>query len=249
MTLCARSLSDAVLVAVLCWARPVSAYRPFDGTDADVAAPGEVELEIGPLGYRRQASARTVVAPALVANYGFAPRFEAVLEGRQEFPVNAEEHRWQVRDSAFSVKGLLRRGSLQGRTGPSVALETGLLFPTAESRLGAHIGSIISIRLPAVTFHLNLNNNLFVAVRYEASASLILEGPSTWRLRPVAEGLVEREFGSGGIDDGLAESLLVGGIACWTDAVSFDLGARVGRANSRRDDELRLGLTWAFEPW
>jgi len=29
---------------------PASAYRPFDGTDAAVAAPGELEIELQPAG-------------------------------------------------------------------------------------------------------------------------------------------------------------------------------------------------------
>src|SRR6478752_5170268 len=115
-----RALVGIAGIAVICWARPSAAYRPFDGTDADVAEPGEVELEIGPVGYRQEGSSRFLVAPALIANYGFAPRFEAVLEGRQDFQLNAATHPWQVQDVAFSVKGLLRRGSLQGGAGLSV---------------------------------------------------------------------------------------------------------------------------------
>ncbi len=30
-------------------AAPALAYRPFDSTDADVAGPGEFELELGPV--------------------------------------------------------------------------------------------------------------------------------------------------------------------------------------------------------
>lgn len=234
-------------VATTCWVQLAVAYRPFDGTDADVAEPGEVELEIGPAGYRQQGASRFVVAPALVANYGFAPGFEAVLEGRQDLQLNATQHLWQVQDVAFSVKSLLRPGSLQGGRGLSVALELGMLLPGFESRWGTHVASIFSLQLPAVALHLNLANNLLYSVRYEAAVSLIAEGPDRWRLRPVAEVLVEREFGQGGFSDGVAESVLVGGILRATDALSFDVGLRYGRAEGQREKEVRAGLTWAFE--
>jgi hypothetical protein len=242
-------VGSCALVAATGWVRPAAAYRPFDGTDADVAEPGEVELEIGPAGYHQEGPSRFVVAPALVANYGFAPGFEAVLEGRQDLQLNAGSHAWQVQDVAFSVKSLLRRGSLQGARGLSVAIEIGLLLPGFENRWGTHVGSIFSLQLPAITLHLNLANNLLYSVRYEAAVSLIAEGPDRWRLRPVAEVLVEREFGHGGFYDGIAESLLVGGILRATDALSFDGGARYGHAEGQHEEEVRAGLTWAFEPW
>src|SRR6186713_1523867 len=119
MTLRRWQLDATVGVLVMAWARVAAAYRPFDGTDADIAEPGEVELEIGPAGYSQEGSSRFIVAPAVVANYGFAPGLEAVVEGRQEFPVPEAQQLWAV---GCFVKGLLRRGSLQGNTGPSVAL-------------------------------------------------------------------------------------------------------------------------------
>ena len=110
------------------------------------------------------------------------------------------------------------------------------------------IGSIFSLRLPAITFHLNLGNNLYSA-RYDVSVSLILEGPASWRIRPAAEVLVERELGLGDAHHGLAGSALLGGIGRCTEAVSFDTGVRFGRADGQHEEEIRAGLTWAFEPW
>jgi hypothetical protein len=248
MTACRQAIHGIAGAIVLCWAGTSAAYRPFDGTDADVAEPGEIELEIGPVGYHHQGSSRFIVAPALIANYGFAPDFEAVLEGRQYIPINATEDTRQIQDVALSVKSLLRHGSLQGGSGLSIAVENGLLLPGSESRLGIHVGSIFSLRWPALTLHLNLGNDLYSA-RYDASVSLILEGPARWRIRPVAEILVERAFGPGGFWEGFAESALLGGIGRWTDALSFDTGVRFGRADGQREQEFRAGLTWAFAPW
>src|SRR2546429_3872977 len=64
-----------------CWCSAAQAYRPFDGTDAAVAETGEVEIELGPVGYLRDGADRTLFAPNARINYGFTPGWEAVLEG------------------------------------------------------------------------------------------------------------------------------------------------------------------------
>src|ERR1700758_3209437 len=74
-------------VAVTPW-HPAWAYRPFNGTDAAVADPGEVEIELQPAGRLREGSSTTLVAPATVLNFGFAERWEAVVEGRGETPLS-----------------------------------------------------------------------------------------------------------------------------------------------------------------
>jgi hypothetical protein len=239
----------AVGLAVVLWPGRASAYRPFDGTDADVAEPGELELEVGPAGYHQEGSSRFLVAPAVVANYGFARGFEAVLEGRQDVQLDAARRASRIADVALSLKSLLRAGSLQGGSGMSIAVETGLLLPGVESALGAHVASIFSMRWPALALHLNIGNELFYSVHYQASVGLIIEGPDSWRVRPVGELLVERDFGQGGFSDGLAEGCLLGGIVRWNDSLSFDIGLRYGHAEGQQEGEARLGFTWAFEPW
>jgi hypothetical protein len=47
------AVASAVGICALAWAAPVSAYRPFDGTDAAVADIGEVEIEFQPIGALR----------------------------------------------------------------------------------------------------------------------------------------------------------------------------------------------------
>ena len=61
----------AVLVAfaLIASTRTALAYRPFDGTDADVAPRGELELEIGTVGYLHGRDG-TAVAPMQVVNFG-----------------------------------------------------------------------------------------------------------------------------------------------------------------------------------
>jgi hypothetical protein len=232
----------------LAWTKQALAYRPFDGTDADVAAPREVELEVGPIGLERQGGQRRLVTPALVVNYGLAPGLEAVLEGRNRWSLRAREGA-ELEDVAASLKSVLREGALQGGTGVSVAVETGLLLPGSESRLGLHVASIFSWRWPALTLHLNFGNDLLSSVHYEAVSSLMIEGPERWRVRPVGELLVARDFGRQELIHGLAGSALVGVVASWSEAWSFDFALRHGSAERVSEDEVRAGFTWAFESW
>ena len=235
----------AGMALTLTWATHALAYRPFDGTDADVAAPRELELEAGPLGYVHEGAAHFLVAPALVLDYGLAPKFEAVLEGQQLWGL-ASAPLWALADVALSLKTVLREGSLQDKSGVSVALETGMLLPGSERRFGFHIASIFSWRWPALALHLNIGNDVLTSVDYAASTSLILEGPDSWRVRPVAEVFLERDFGSPEFADGLARSVLVGVILSASAAWSFDLGLRHGQVDGEPLGEARLGFTWSW---
>jgi hypothetical protein len=63
-------LAALVVLAAL----PARAYRPFDGTDASVAKHGDLEIELGPVGYLRQGNERFLVAPAVIVNLGVLER-------------------------------------------------------------------------------------------------------------------------------------------------------------------------------
>jgi hypothetical protein len=76
-----------VLCAGLTQASRGWAYRPFDGTDAAVADVGEVEIELQPAGLLHQSSQSTLIAPFVVYNYGFAERWEFVVQGQTETPL------------------------------------------------------------------------------------------------------------------------------------------------------------------
>ncbi len=86
-----RSLRSWCVRAVLCTTaiiigmRSASAYRPFDGTDAAVAAPGEMEIEFQPAGVVFSDAQKTLIAPATVLNFGLPQHWEAVLESQDSF--------------------------------------------------------------------------------------------------------------------------------------------------------------------
>src|ERR1700693_1897 len=129
------------------WSAPVLAYRPFDGTDAAVAAPGEMEIELQPAGRLRDETGTSLIAPATVFNYGFSEGWEAVLEGLGQTPLSPRGPTSLTAAGAF-LKHVLQPGSLQAKTGPSVATEFGVLLPdsTGASGVGASFAGLVSQR-------------------------------------------------------------------------------------------------------
>jgi len=148
-----------IAALALCASRPAFAYRPFDGTDAAVAERAQLEIELEPVGLLREGPDRFLVVPALIANVGIAERLEIVLEGRHHFLLGAAARPPRTRfvDTGLSLKGVVRQGELQERSGPSVAIEVGALLPTLndEAGVGAQAAVIVSRRFSRATIHLN----------------------------------------------------------------------------------------------
>jgi hypothetical protein len=221
---------------------PASAYRPFDGTDAAVADPGELEIELQPAGALWQQAQKTLVAPATVFNFGLSQGWEAVLEGRMETPLSPAGPT-SLTASAVSLKHVVIPGSLQDKAGPSVATEFGLLLPDSngQSGFGASVAGIVSQRWEWGTVHFNAATALTRDQHGDLFLSTILEGPAKWTVRPVAEIYYENAFGQ-------AETIsaLVGLIWQVRDTLSFDVGVRQALTNGRPVSELRAGLTVGF---
>jgi hypothetical protein len=219
-----------------------NAYRPFDGTDAAVADPGEVEVELQPAGAQWSQGQNQLIAPAVVLNYGFLENWETVLEGQLQTPFSPSGPTTLAASGAF-LKHIIRPGSLQDQLGPSIATEFGVLLPdsSGDSRVGASIDTIISQRWDWGTAHLNIAAELTRNQRADVFTDLILEGPSKWVVRPVAEFFYEEEFG-------LSHTLsgLIGAIWQVNDKLSFDVGFRHAITNGSNINEIRAGLTVGF---
>ncbi|HEX8909472.1 MAG TPA: hypothetical protein VF805_09735 [Anaeromyxobacteraceae bacterium] len=239
------ALPTLLLALAAAWPVAARAYRPFDSTDAAVAARGELEIELGPLGYVVQGGDKALVVPSLILNWGFAERWEAVLEGRHfvELGNDLREPRLRVQDTALSLKWVLREGSLQEKAGPSVATELGALLPTVhgDSGVGAEWALIVSQRWRDLTVHLNGAAAWTRAHAPGVFAGIILEGHDAWAVRPVAEVFVEHER-----DLPTTVSGLLGTIWRASDKLSLDAAVRRARAGDVDTTELRVGLTWGF---
>jgi hypothetical protein len=221
---------------------PASAYRPFDGTDAAVAEKGKIEIEMQPAGILKDVSGTTLIAPATRFNYGLTETLEAVLEGQIESPLSPSGPSSVTAAGAF-LKGVLREGSLQDKAGVSVATEFGFLLPDSrgDSRLGASLAGIVSQRWDWGSIHLNGAAALSREHHADLFVGTIIEGPSKWTVRPVAEVFYEREFGKSETVSGL-----VGLIWQVRDDLSFDVGVRHAVTNGHSLNEVRAGVSFAF---
>jgi len=208
-----------------------------------VARRGELEIELGPVGYLAPAGANVVVAPNLVLNWGFAENWELVLQGRGLAPVPAPPSgpAYAVDETQLLLKVVLRRGCLQEREGPSVATEFGALLPTwnAQPGWGAEDTLIVSQSWPAITLHLNGTVEWTRAHTFGLFAGLIAEGPDKWVVRPVAETYFEADRGAP-----ITASVLGGAIWRTSDDLSFDAAVRAARTGAEQVYEFRLGFTW-----
>jgi len=234
------------MICLMLWPEYSFAYRPFDATDAAVADLGELEIELGPVEFRRSEAERTVIAPAYVLNYGFAKNWELVVEGQAEHPLPpAEDTRSRLVGNGVFLKGVLREGVLQDKTGPSVATEFGILLPGINDEPGVGVSwlGIVSQRWAWGTIHFDAGAALTREHHGDLFLGTIIEGPYDWKIRPVAEVDYEREFGG-------KETFAVLGGAIWRvrDDLSLDVGLREAWVNRRPETEIRAGLTFAISP-
>jgi hypothetical protein len=238
-----RRFSIALILAML--SVSALAYRPFDSTDADVAGPGELEMELGPIGWLREGEDRFRVAPAVVANLGLPWKSELVLEGERQVALDPAPGApaSAIVDTGVFVKTVLREGALQNASGPSVAAEYGILLPEVhgQSGTGASVAGIVSQRRDAGTLHLNAALAWNREHEPDLFLGAILEGPYAWRLRPVAEVFGEQASGSPRVTSGL-----LGAIWRAADDLTLDVGFRFAHSGDEVVREVRLGFTWTL---
>jgi hypothetical protein len=229
--------------ALAFFAQPALAYRPFDGTDAAVANLNEVEIEFQPFGWQRDDQQKSLIAPGVRFNYGFAERWEFVAEGQFETPLSPSG------PSSFSATGMflkyvVKPGVLQDQAGLSIATEFGPLLPEANGERGTGFSwaGIVSQRGDWGAVHFNVEANLTRDQQGEGFLGVIFEGPAKWTVRPVVEMFYDKVW-----TETKTWSGLVGAIWQARDNLSFDAGVRYALVNRHPVNEIRAGLTFAFE--
>lgn len=242
-------LALMTLLSGLLLARRADAYRPFDGTDADVAELGTFELELGPTHYYRQGSQNYLLVPATVLNFGVLEGTEIVIDAQDRLAIGklgAGVPRFAFADDDVLVKHTFRDGILQGKTGVSIAAEGGLLTPEVNGTdsIGASIDVITSYRWSFGTIHWNEWFELTREHYANLYTGVILEGPFDWRVRPVAELYYDKDW-----LEGSTESALVGAIWTLKDSFMLDAAVRGARVADQDALEVRLGFTWTLTMW
>jgi len=221
------------------------AYRPFEGTDAEVAALHELEAEIGPVGYLEQGDQRYLTAPLVVLNYGIVQDTELVGQAEllHTLPSDAPGSDVRLVEPELSLKHALRDGVLQGGTGPSVATEAALLAPEirGDDGFGGRLAGILSYRWEFGAVHANTAIGTTRAHHLDLFEGVILEGPARWAVRPVTEWYFERSEPASH-----TLSRLIGAIWQRSDRLALDVGLRLAMGQ-QTDREITAGFTWSFD--
>jgi len=233
-------VAPVVLLGIAVEPRSALAYRPFDGTDAAVAPAGELEVELQPMGAQHEQGTHTLIGPWTVLNIGLSNEWVAVFEGRGEMPLPSGPT--ELTTAGAFLKHVVVPGSLQDKTGPSVATEFGVLLPdsTGDSGIGASWAGIVSQRWDWGTIHFNTEAALTRDHHTDVFIGSIIEGPSKWKVRPVAEFFYEKEFG---VEETV--SGLVGLIWQVNDKLAVDAAFRHALTNGHAVNEIRAGVTFA----
>src|SRR2546426_1083304 len=135
-------------------------YRPFISTDAAVADPQEMEVELGYFNLKRAEQKNTFVTPRVVLNYGIARNWEIVGEFEVEKPLGKDV---QLSDPGLFLKAILKEGIWQKKDGVSFAIEAGPLLPATvawERRFGFEGIGILSGKLASLTYHVNVGGGV-----------------------------------------------------------------------------------------
>ena len=217
------------------------AYRPFVSTDAAVADPKEVEIELGYFNLERARRENTVRTPSLVLNYGLFKNWEAVGELRVEASPDFE-----ITDPGLFLKAVLKEGFLQEKPGVSVAIEAGPLLPSTlrgEHGVGFEAIGIVSGRVSPCTVHVSTGGGIGRAdTRPFWIWGVIGELSVARNLRLVGE--VNGESTQGELPN---NSALLGFIWQPTSSnVFLDAGIRRGISRAAPDWEFTIGVTFGF---
>lgn len=247
---CAQSLCHLagrrIACAVAFGAVSISAhaYRPFDGTDADVVDDRVIEIELGPVTYVDATDGSLIEAPDLTLNVGLSSAWELVVDAKRTIMRFRASRDIETAEAAVLLKGMLREGSSQDRAGWSVATEFGALLPATnvDDEYGASAAVIASLRNEQGVIHLNAELARNRDSKAEIFSSVIAEAFVDAPVRPVAEVTLEREEGSGTQSIGA----LVGAIWERADDLSFDFAVRAIHEGDSWSYEGRIGLTWMF---
>ena len=238
--------SKRIAIALVLLADPHAAlaYRPFDSTDAAVADPGVIEIELGPVAYTDLRHASVTEAPVVTVNAGLADGWEAVIDAARAITRSPDQPDIETVEAALLLKRILRDGALQEQAGWSIATEFGVLLPTvnADDDSGATWALIGSRDMGRTMIHVNASLAQNRDGNTELITGLIVEDVASGPVRPVAELTFGYERGT----DTRSAGALLGAIWERGENLSFDTAVRAVREDEAWSYEGRIGVTWAF---
>ncbi len=221
------------------------AYRPFISTDASVAEPNKLQLELGFFQFTHDKE-NTLDIPSLKFSYGVIKDWQFAAEA--DVQVYRQNHGgdFELIQPQLSVTKILRDGILQNKQGPSLAAEFDIDLPsTAKDGGEAGLGGIgiMSCEISDFLFHLNAG---ITATRPDFKPAsiwgIIAEYPVNDKFRAVGE---LNGTGANANNDPAQTFGLIGFI--WSiKKADYDFGFRKGLSDAAPDWELTAGVTFYF---
>lgn len=239
----ASLLPALLLLVVIAVPNEASAYL-FDSNDATTVDPGSLEFELQPVGLYYGAGDDTYfVLPSFMAYVGLEPGVDILFLARGYKPVGGGGY--SIGDTQALLRFQLRDGNYDGDDeGASVVLQAGMLLPTYNDAegVGFSYALLISHDLGYLTYHANLQVDVRRAPAFGLFASLAIEGPTAWPVRPALEFYVDVE------GDAVEGSALAGAIVDLGDNASVMAGARLAQSSDGLIAEGRLSLWFRAGP-
>lgn len=251
MSRISRATVLGLAMAMSSWAAPAHAYL-VDANDARVVAPGTLELELQPAGYFQILVGDEeyyLLAPSAQIYAGLAERWDMLLltRGYVGLGPTTRQSPYALAEQFLAFRALLVDGSYSSegeRDGPSLALQMGVFLPgvEAETGFGSSLALLFAWQADVGTFHANAWTNFTQDGTFNFFASVVLEGPPAWSVRPVVEIWAD-------VDDGETTlSGLLGVIGDVSDEFALQAGVRVGGSDGYLDLEVRLSSWIYWEP-
>jgi len=217
----------------------------LDLSDATVAAPHTLELEVQPSGYIASVASDELshqAVPSLNAVLGLAPRFDLTVTTRARLDPSTQAN--SLYETALAVRLLIADGGYASGEGsdPSLALQWGLGLPEVggASGLAPSVAVLLSLMIGDVSAHGHVELILTREREREVFASVVLQAPSSWAVQPVVE------ISTTVPEEGATVSGLLGAIVPLEEDLAIEAGVRVAGWQALEEVEVRLALAWAL---
>lgn len=218
----------------------------MDANDARTLDAGTLEIEFQPIGYYQvfgEEAEHQLVAPSLMLYLGLTGQVDLIFLSRGFLSLDdvPSSQRYRTWESTVALRWLLLPGrySTEGIEGPAIALQTGVMLPnvSADERVGAQIGLLLSQQWDAGTLHANVFATYTTWDAFDLFVAVAMEGPPEWSIRPLVEVWYDHDTYYGDL-----LSAVLGFYADVAEEASLELGARVGAWEDYTELEIRISM-------
>lgn len=227
----------------------------MDANDARVIEPGTLEFELQPIGYYQILSEENehyLISPSIMGYVGMTHDVDFIFLTRGyvylDYTQDSEQPFYRTYEAQMGFRILLLRGaySTDCTDGPSIVLQPQIMVPNlnAPGELpGVSLALLLSQQWEEWgTIHTNIWGNRNADQTWGTFASIAMEGPPGWDVRPLVEVEYWYDENFGSLLSGVAGTYIDIG-----DDFTWELGARLGGWEDYAELEVRVSM-WMDAP-